>query len=187
MSQPESFFETGKTDFLQARKMSVTSLEYVWERFEKNIDGSLKIIKHTVSPEKYENIKATLKTILYKNIVKMIIETKEYEYENLNELKAEEEALYSRFISQIKILPNKLLNSFLRDLNYDPQIDNNTSLTIFNCLNLDLRSMTTKIKNEGIDSIDFSILGRNHNSDWYSGKFRDLEQVYWTFHVLLFH
>ncbi len=111
----------------------------------------------------------------------MIIETQDYEYESMEELKAEEEALYSRFISQIKILPNKLLNAFLRDLNYSPQIDNTSSLTIFNCLNLDLRSMTRQIKNEGIDSIDFSLLGRNRNPDWYYNRFQELEQVYWTF------
>jgi len=180
MSEPERFFETDKTDFLQARKMSVTSLEYVWEKFEKNIDSSLKIIKYTVNPEKYESIKSVVKITLYKNIVKMIVETKDYNYENHHELKGEEESLYSRYISQIKILPNKLLNSFLKDLNYNLEnIDN--SIRRFNCLNLDLRSMTTKIKNEGIDSIDYSILGKNHSSDWYNGKFNELQQVYWTF------
>ncbi len=180
MSEPELFFETDKTDFVQARKMSVTSLEYVWERFEKNIDASLKVIKHTVQPEKYGNIKAIVKITLYKNIVKMIIETKDYQYETIEELKADEEALYARFISQIKILPNKLLNAFLKDLNYDlNNIDN--SIKRFNCLNLDLRSMTTKIKNDGIDSIDYSLLGKNHDSNWYNERFRDLQQVYWTF------
>jgi len=180
LSEPELFFETDKTDFVQARKMSIINLEYVWERFEKNINSSLKIIKHTVEPEKYESIKAVLKITLYKNIIKMIIETKDYQYESMAELKADEEALYARFISQIKILPNKLLNAFLRDLNYDlDNIDN--SVKRFNCLNLDLRSMTTKIKNDGIDSIDYSILGKNHDSDWYKDNFKELQQVYWTF------
>ncbi len=180
MSEPERFFETEKTDFVQARKMSVTSLEYVWERLENNIDASLKVIKHTINSEKYENIKAIVKITLYKNIVKMIIETKDYQYESMEELKADEEALYARFISQIKILPNKLLNAFLRDLNYDIG-NNDNSIKKFNCLNLDLRSKATEIKNDGIESIDYSELGRGHDYYWYNDRFRDLQQVYWTF------
>jgi predicted transcriptional regulator len=181
MSEPESFFKTEKTNFIQVRKMSITSLEYVWERFESNMDTSLKIIKHTVDEEKYEKIKSVIKITLDKNIVKTIVETKDYDYQTLYDLKGEEESLYARYISQIRILPNKLLNSFLRDLNYLPDVEKPNSLTLFNCLNLDLRKMTSKIKDDGIESINYSILGKNHNFDWYKPRFRDLEQVYWTF------
>lgn len=180
MSDPKKFFPTKNLDYIQARKISVNSLEYVWDVLEVKIDFELKILKHTLDSEKYERIKGLLKTTLYRNIVKVIIDTKDLEFESIADLKIEEESLYSRFISQVKILPNKLLNTFLEDLHYDPQINDNTNLKLFNCLNLDLRSMSNTIKSDGIEVIDYSILGRNHNFNWYADHLFDLNQVYWT-------
>jgi len=167
-------------DYNQVRLISINSLQYVWDILKPKILIELKLIKHTMGKEKFLRIKAISSIVLYQNLVKIITDTRNENFTDVEELKAYEEALYSRFIPQIKIIQNKLTGAFLEDANYHPKVNDFSNLKLFNCLNLDLRELKNQFVNKTISQIDTSKLGSDHHQGWYEGKFRYLNQVYWT-------